>query len=167
MVANRNVAPQAGKYARYELERKFLLERIPDGLEGATALYDRYVVGSTLRLRRAQFPDGTVQYKLNQKQSPSPPDYGVMTITSIYLTAEEHDLLTVLPAHELRKRRYHQGRYSIDVFEGPLESLVLAEAEFASEEEMRSHSPPDFVGQEVSADIRYTGGWLAANGLPS
>jgi CYTH domain-containing protein len=167
MVANPNMAPQAGKYARFELERKFLLDRLPDGLEGHTALYDRYIVGTSLRLRRAQFPDGSVQFKLNQKESPSPPDYGVMTITSIYLTAEEYEVLSVLPAAELRKRRYHLGRYSIDVFEGELEGLMLAEAEFVSEEEMRTHAPPDFVGREVSDDVRYTGGALAYGGQPS
>jgi CYTH domain-containing protein len=167
MVANRNMAPQAGKYARFEFERKFLLERLPEGLAEDSALYDRYIVGTNLRLRRAELPGGQVQYKLNQKQSPAPPEYGVMTITSIYLSAPEYDLLTKLPAKELRKHRYHLGRYSIDVFEGELDGLMLAEAEFASEDEMRAHTPPDFAGPEVSDDIRYTGGWLAQNGLPS
>jgi len=87
MVANGNLAPQAGKYARFELERKFLLDRLPDGLGDDSRLYDRYIAGTRLRLRRAELPGGTIQYKLNQKESPSPPDYGVMTITSIYLTA--------------------------------------------------------------------------------
>jgi CYTH domain-containing protein len=159
-------APQAGKYARFELERKFLLERVPEGLEDDAAIYDRYIIGTRLRLRRAEHPDGRLEYKLNQKESPSPPDYGLMTITSIYLTAPEYDVLAVLPAHELRKRRYHAGRYSIDVFEGDLSGLVLAEAEFASEDEMRSHPVPEFAVRDVSNDVRYTGARLAAEGLP-
>jgi CYTH domain-containing protein len=166
MVANRNLAPQAGKYARFELERKFLLERLPEGLTDDAKLYDRYITGTRLRLRLAEHPDGRLEYKLNQKESPSPPDYGVMTITSIYLTAEEYEVLSVLPAHELRKRRHHLGRYSIDVFEGELEGLILAETEFASEEEMRAHRIPDFAVRDVSDDVRYTGGALAADGLP-
>jgi CYTH domain-containing protein len=167
MVANENLAPQAGKYARFELERKFLLDRLPEGLEPETRIYDRYITGTRLRLRLAEHPDGRLEYKLNQKESPSPPDYGLMTITSIYLTADEYEVLSILPAAELRKRRYHLGRYSIDVFEGALEGLILAEAEFASEEEMRTHTPPDFVGREVSNDVRYTGGALAYGGQPS
>lgn len=166
MVANRNMAPQAGKYARYELERKFLLDRLPEGLGDATMIYDRYITGTRLRLRRAEHPDGRVELKLNQKESPSPPDYGLMTITSIYLTAEEYEVLFALPAAELRKRRHHLERYSVDVFEGNLAGLILAETEFASEEKMRAHVPPGFAGREVSDDVRYTGGALAADGLP-
>jgi CYTH domain-containing protein len=167
MVANANMASQAGKYARYELERKFLLDHAPEGLEPETTIYDRYITGTRLRLRRVEHPDGRLEYKLNQKESPSPPNYGVMTITSIYLTAEEYEVLCVLPAAELRKRRHHLGRYSIDVFEGGLAGLILAETEFASEEEMHAHVPPDFVGREVSDDVRYTGGELAYGGQPS
>ncbi|MBA3716750.1 MAG: hypothetical protein H0W87_00795 [Actinobacteria bacterium] len=166
MVANEQPAPQAGKYARFELERKFLLERVPDELEDDAKLHDRYITGTRLRLRLAEHPDGRLEYKLNQKESPSPPDYCVMTITSLYLTPHEYEALSVLPARELRKRRHRFGRYSIDVFEGPLSGLMLAEAEFASEEEMRAHPLPDFAVRDVSDDVRYTGGWLAANGLP-
>ena len=157
---------EAGKYARFELERKFLLERAPEGLDDEARIYDRYLTGTRLRLRLAEHRDGRIEYKLNQKESPSPPEYGVMTITSLYLSAHEYEVLEVLPADELRKRRYHLGRYSIDVFEGPLGGLVLAEAEFGSNEEMRAHPIPEFAVRDVSNDVQYTGGWLAANGLP-
>ena len=75
-------------------------------------------------------------------------------------------MLLALPARELRKRRHHLGRYSIDVFEGALEGLILAESEFATEEEMRAYPDPEFAVRDVSTDVRYTGGWLVANGLP-
>jgi CYTH domain-containing protein len=166
MVANGNLAPQAGKYARFELERKFLLDRMPEAASGVRAIYDRYVEGTTLRLRRAEHPDGRLEYKLNQKTNPSPPDYGVMTITTLYLSAPEYEMLSALPAHELRKRRYHLGSYSIDVFEEGLAGLLLAEIELGSEEEMQAHPVPEFAVRDVSDDVRYTGGWLAANGLP-
>ena len=32
---------------------------------------------------------------------------------------------------------------------------------------MRAHPPPDFAVRDVSHDVRYTGGWLVANGAPS
>ncbi len=164
MVANRNVAPQAGKYARYELERRWLLDRLPDGADAGSLFVDRYIEGTRLRLRRAEPPHS--QYKLSQKEAPGPPDYAVTVITTVYLTSEEYDVFATLPARELRKRRHHLGRYSVDVFEGPLAGLVLAEAEFPSEEEMTAHPGPDFAVRDVSNDVRYTGGWLAANGLP-
>jgi len=164
MVANANMAPQAGKYARLELERRWLLERLPAAAESGTLIVDRYIEGTSLRLRRVDAPHA--QYKLSQKQAPAPPDYARTIITTIYLSPEEYKLLVKLPARELRKRRHHLGRYSIDVFEGSLGGLVLAETEFPSEEEMRAHPLPDFAVRDVSDDVRYTGGWLVANGLP-
>lgn len=160
------MAREAGKYARYELERKFLLGRVPEGLEDDAQIYDRYIERTSLRLRWVEHPGGRVEYKLNQKASPFPPNYGVMTITSVYLSEAEYEVLSGLPAHELRKRRYHLDGYSIDVFEADLAGLLLAEMEFTSEEEMEAHPLPDFAVREVSADLRYTGGSLAANGRP-
>lgn len=161
MVANQNPAPQAGKYARYELERRWLLASVPPQLDAGAAVYDRYIEGTRLRLRRIDS-----QYKLTQKEAPAATGYAVTVITNIYLTPEEYEILAVLPARELHKRRHHMGRYSIDVFEGLLQGLVLAETEFASEEEMRRHPDPEFAVRDVTDDVRYTGGWLVANGLP-
>jgi len=165
MVANRNPAPQAGKYARYELERRWLLERLPDGADAGSLIVDKYIDGTSLRLRRIE--GDPPQYKFTQKETPAPPDYAKTTITNIYLTPDEYELLGVLPGRELRKRRHHVGRYAIDVFGGELEGLILAETEFPSEDEMREHSIPDFALRDVSDDVRYTGGWLAENGVPS
>jgi CYTH domain-containing protein len=165
MVANRNVAPQAGKYARYELERRWLLERLPDGADAGSVIHDRYIEGTRLRLRHLEPP--REQFKLSQKEAPAPPDYALTVITTIYLSREEYNVLARLPARELRKCRHHLGRYSIDVFEGKLEGLILAETEFTSEEEMRAHPVPDFAVRDVSDDLRYTGGALAYGGQPS
>jgi CYTH domain-containing protein len=164
MVANRQPAPQAGKYARFELERRWLLDQLPEGAGEGHLIVDKYITGSSLRLRRVE--SDPPQYKFTQKEAPAPPDYAKTTITNIYLTPDEYELLGVLPGRELRKNRHHLGRYSIDVFGGYLEGLILAETEFASEEEMRAHPIPDFAVRDVSGDVRYTGGWLAANGLP-
>ena len=158
------MALEAGKYARYELERRFLLERLPDGADAGSLIFDRYIERTRLRLRHADPPHE--QFKLSQKEAPAPPDYARTVITTIYLSREEYEVLAALPARELRKRRHHLDRYSIDVFEVELVGLVLAEAEFASEEEMRTHTVPAFAVRDVSGDVRYTGGWLAANGLP-
>jgi CYTH domain-containing protein len=164
MVANREPAPQAGKYARFELERRWLVELLPDGAGEGHLIVDTYITGSSLRLRRVE--SDPPQYKFTKKEAPSPPDYATTTITNIYLSPEEYEVLRVLPGRELRKRRHHFGRYSIDVFEGPLAGLVLAETEFHTEEEMLEHPVPDFAIRDVSDDVRYTGGALASDGLP-
>jgi CYTH domain-containing protein len=155
---------KAGRYARFELERRFLLDRIPDGVDEGHLIVDRYITGARLRLRRVEGREP--QFKFSQKEAPSPPDYAVTTITTIYLSPEEYETLTVLPGRELRKRRHHLGPYSIDVFEGGLSGLIMAEIDFESETEMRAHPVPEFAVREISEDVRYTGGALAANGLP-
>ncbi len=159
----------AGKYARYELERRFLLDRLPEGTarDDGWLIIDRYITGTRLRLRRMEpLGGGEDVFKLGQKDVPSPPDFSRTTITNIYLTPLEYDVFVTLRAHGLRKRRYsldHGGRvYGVDVFEEHLAGLILAEVGFAMEAEWRQHRQlPDFAVRDVSRDIRFTGGALA------
>jgi adenylate cyclase len=73
-------------------------------------------------------------------------------------------------------RRLHKRRYVIphgeravelDVYEGDLEGLVVAEIEFGSEDEARGFEPPEWVGEEVTGDQRYLNETLATEGPPS
>ena len=157
---------EAGKYARFELERRFLVEQLPRGVadEGAWRITDRYIIDTQVRLRRMEpLGDGETIFKLGQKHPVSPPDFSRMTITNICLSAAEYDVFAALPANELRKRRYrleHDGRmYSLDLFEGDLAGLILAEVGFEPTAELEL---PDWALREVSHDIRFTGGALAA-----
>jgi CYTH domain-containing protein len=164
------VSDQAGKYARFELETRFLLDHVPEAArqDQGWLINDRYVIGTRLRLRRMEpLGGGDAIFKLGQKDVPAPPDYSRVTITNIYLSPREHDVLAALPSHELRKRRYrldHADRvYGIDVFEDRLVGLILAETSFATTDEWREHRLlPDFAVRDVSRDIRFTGGALAA-----
>jgi CYTH domain-containing protein len=49
----------------------------------------------------------------------------------------------------------------IDVFNPPLDGLILAEAEFVTDTDARAFSPPDNVIAEITNDPRFTGGRLA------
>jgi adenylate cyclase len=70
----------------------------------------------------------------------------------------------------LHKRRYvtPQGDLTIevDVYEGDLEGLAVAEIEFASEEEANRFEPPEWFGDEVTGDERYLNVTLATQGAP-
>lgn len=50
------------------------------------------------------------------------------------------------------------GSYTIelDIFDGALAPLVLAEVEFPTEEEAAAFQPPDWFGEEVTYDPAYT-----------
>jgi CYTH domain-containing protein len=160
---------QAGKYARFELERRFLVERLPERKDQSQGwrITDRYILSTRLRLRRMEpLAGGEAVLKLGQKEVPSPPHFSRMTITNIYLSPGEYDVFAVLPANELHKTRYSlddAGRtYGVDVFDGHLVGLILAEVGFETSDHMNEqwHLPP-WVLREVSDDLRFTGGALA------
>ena len=98
-------------------------------------------------------------------------DASTRLITSIYLTEAEFALLADLPGRSLRKVRHHLApvngvEIAVDVFEGPLAGLILAEAEFETVEAMAAFPDPDFALREVTEDPRYRGGELVLSGLP-
>jgi CYTH domain-containing protein len=72
-------------------------------------------------------------------------------------------------------RRLHKRRHviphgdlaiEVDVYEGDLEGLLVAEIEFSSEDEARRFDPPDWIGKEVTGDERYLNETLATQGPP-
>ena len=154
------------KYARRERERRFLLGSVPDGAATrAVRIADRYLTGTRLRLRRATEistsggrSDGTV-HKLTQKV-PGPEGKPGL-ITTIYLSPAEYSVLSELPAATLAKTRVSIPPLGVDVFEGRLAGLLLAEAEFDDDLAMRAFAtPPDAIA-EVTHDERLSGGRLA------
>ena len=163
------MSEHAGKYARFELERRFLVGRLPEALavDRGWRISDRYVKNTQLRLRRMEpINGGEIIFKLGQKRAPSPPDFSRMTITNIYLSPGEYAVLAGLEALELHKLRHsieHDERiFSVDVFTGHLTGLVLAEVGFETPDEMdQTFDLPPWVIREVSFDIRFTGGALA------
>lgn len=163
------MSEQAGKYARFELERRFLVGRVPEGIadDRGWRISDRYIKNTQLRLRRMEPIDGgEIIFKLGQKHVPSPPNFSRMTITNIYLSPGEYAVLAGLEALELHKLRHsieHDDRiFSVDVFNDHLKGLVLAEVGFETPDEMdQTLDLPPWVIREVSGDIRFTGGALA------
>jgi adenylate cyclase len=54
----------------------------------------------------------------------------------------------------------------LDIFEGELEGLRVAEVEFPDEDAAHAFEPPDWFGPEVTDDHRYANESLATHGLP-
>lgn len=159
------------KYAWVERERRWLCREVPlDRVTHAEAIVDLYVTGTRLRLREARPLDGgPPMRRLGRKADV---DARTRLLTSIYLDETEFGLLANLPGERLRKVRHHLRAeagvaMSVDVFEGPLAGLILAEAEFETAEQLAAFPTPDFAIREVTDDPRYGGGSLAAMGPPS
>jgi CYTH domain-containing protein len=155
--------PDLPKYAHWVAERRFLVDtrNMPD-LKAADArlIEDLYIDGGRLRLRRTTLPgDGGVEFKLAKKYAPENPLIGPMT--NLYLSAEEYAVLNVLPGARLAKRRHKVGAFVVDVFEGGLKSLVLAECEASNRMAAMAFDVPDWCVREVTNDVEYTGWRLA------
>ena len=150
------------KYARIEVERRFLLGSFPSGekVTRTRRISDRYIEGTRLRLRQQCDSDSQPVFKLTQKLPRGTARSQQGLITSIYLTREEFNVLATLPAKELTKVRHSVPPFGIDVFEGKLSGLALAEEEFSSEAEASALVLPSFIVAEISDDRRFTGGSL-------
>ena len=162
-VGGMDTTPQPGKYARVERERRFLLAAPPTGLPPVPLrITDRYLSGTRMRLRRVEQPGTEPVFKLTQKIPAGGPGAVQGLITNTYLSHAEFDVFAGLPARVLSKSRYSLPPLGVDVFEQPLQGLVLAEAEFDSDASAQEFAVPPFAVAEVTDDPRFTGGRLVA-----
>jgi hypothetical protein len=157
-----NRAAGQGRYAQPEREQRWVLARRPDGLDRPVSILDLYIPGTRLRLRRME-TDTEVVYKLGQKVRPTPDDPELVRLTNMYLSESEYGSVARLGGAEIRKTRWRwmpgDGPLVVDVFEGPLAGLVLAEVELGPDEARRQ--PPPLVVADVTNDDRFSGGRLA------
>ena len=68
----------------------------------------------------------------------------------------------------IKKTRYYipYGKYTIelDIYEGELEGLIVAEVEFETEREAGEFLPPDWFCEDISEKIEYRNKILAIKG---
>lgn len=150
-----------------EIERKFLLSQLPAEVAEAPSTHLRQgylAIGphDEVRIRDAG---------------------GVLTLTAksgAGIEREERETALTRAQFEalwpstggrrIEKRRHvlTEGdvTYEVDVFEGSLRGLLLAEVEFHSLDEARGFEPPAWFGSEVTYDIGYSNASLAVHGAP-
>jgi CYTH domain-containing protein len=157
--------PGHGRYARPERERRFLVAGAPEAVGPARLIEDRYLRGTTLRLRRVTVEEECI-WKLTQKVRAADGSPAEVAITNIYLSGDEYRLLQVVPADELTKVRrtcpWQDMVFVIDDFRGRLAGLRLAEVEVTAAD--APLALPPWLGREVTEDELYTGGRLAESG---
>jgi CYTH domain-containing protein len=159
--------PEELKYTRVEYERRFLVSPHA-GWRSAAESYsktfeDKYLRDSRLRLRILTDSDTERRViKLNKKFESASPYF--RTVSRILLSPREYELLDGLEGDRLKKIRYYQnyrGRvFSIDVFEGELDGLVLCETEADGLEDLMLAEPPVYAKREVTEDPFFEGGNL-------
>jgi CYTH domain-containing protein len=158
-----------GKYACLETERRYLLKTIPNELAANAngwLITDHYLPNTRLRLRKMESMTGKENiFKLTQKYRSETQNVYETTITNVYLTEAEYNLLQPLEAKIIRKRRYpypaQNHTFSIDVFEGRHQGLILAELEIEGRSELGEFALPLFALKDITDDPFFTGGKLA------
>jgi len=158
-----------GKYACLEIECRYLLSKVPEGLldhPKGWRITDRYIPNTRLRLRHMQsLAGGEEIYKLTQKYRSDPQSAYETTITNLYLTQAEYNHFAILEAKLLQKTRYpyilQNHSFSIDVFEGRHQGLFLAEMELENQAEAGALELVPFALKDVTDDPFFTGGSLA------
>ena len=160
-------------YRIVERERRWLCREVPRERIAATeAITDLYVTGSRLRLREARPIDGSEpRLRLTRKADA---DAYTRLVTSIYLSEGEFAVLAAsLSGVRIEKLRHrlHAATagvvMAVDEFQADLEGLLIAEAEFETDDLLSAFPHPDFAVREVTRDPRFTGISLAENGIPS
>lgn len=161
-----NSGPRRAKFARVEIERKFLVRELPD-LDGADS---EEVAQGYLSLGG----DGEVRLRRKGERLLLTVKRGeglAREEVEVPLPAESFEALWPLTeGRRLRKRRHRlpAGELTIelDVYEGALEGLAVAEVEFPGTDAARVFEPPAWLGEEVTGDERYLNETLAVRGRP-
>ncbi len=143
-----------------EIERKFLVERLPGGLETCEARHIEQAYLCTDPVVRVRRAGG--RYILTCKGA------GLFRREEFELLLSERSyrhLLAKADGRVIRKTRYlipYAGRViELDVFTGDLAPLVVAEVEFESEQQAMAFEPPDWFGREVTRDPLYSNAALS------
>ena len=138
-----------------EIERKYLIDEIPFDLKdySCKVIEQGYLnTDPVVRVRRSND-----KYILTYKGS------GLMVREeyNLPLTKESYEhLLEKADGTVITKTRYRIPEKNgltieLDVFHGRYEGLLLAEVEFATEEEANSYCPPDWFGEDVTMSSAY------------
>lgn len=138
-----------------EIERKYLIKNIPENLKDFPCRIMEQGYLNTAPVIRIRKDDENFELTYKSKGLMIREEYNLPLTKEAY----EH-LLLKIDGRLIKKRRYMiplEGNLMIelDIFEGDLAPLVLAEVEFPDEESALSFTPPDWFGDDVTFSGEY------------
>lgn len=143
-----------------EIERKFLISSIPFSLDGypVRLIQQGYLcTDPVIRIRR-----DADSYELTYKSK------GFLCRREETLPLTKDSFFHLLPKVDgrlIQKKRYliplNPFVIELDLFQGDLAPLMLAEVEFPDESAARAFLPPDWFGQEVTYSSAYQNSTLS------
>lgn len=144
-----------------EIERKFLVECIPDlsGVSYSQIKQGYFSISPEKRVRQMD-----QEYYVTEKGE------GDMIREEKEWQVDEKtagELFNLSKTYIIEKKRYKIpcGKHTVelDVYEGRHAGLVVAEVEFETEREALAFTPPVWFGKEITADKSYKNMMLALN----
>lgn len=161
-------SPPPTKTSHREIERKFLVARLPDGLNAGIAqrVVQGYLAitadGSEVRLRRL---DGRFLQTVKSGTGRERNEW------EIELTRGQFEgLWPATVGKQIVKTRAEivdgANVFELDRFEDALTGLVIVEVEFDTPGDADAFQPPSWFGVEVTDDERYKNRNLALHGVP-
>ena len=147
-----------------EIERKFTIKKLPDGLDG----YDHHMIEQaylttepTIRVRRED-DAFYMTYKGTGKDDTSLSH----TEYNLPLTKESYETLcSKADGNIIRKKRilipYGKHMIELDIFAEPFENLIIAEVEFDSIDEANDFTPPEWFREDVTDKREYRNSYLS------
>ena len=152
----------------YEIERKFLVKKLPGYLESypSEQIQQGYLAvaddGTEIRLRKKE----GVHY-LTAKSGQGMKRREIET----ELASEQFDRLWPMTAGKrVEKERIkipdENVIIELDIYQGALAGLMTAEVEFRTREEADVFTPPSWLDKDITWDERYKNKNLALHGLP-
>ena len=145
-----------------EIERKFLLNYLPDRVKNGTGTPVRqgYMWSGAGEEARVRQEGKGYTFTLKRGSGLTREE------TEISLSKKQFDMLWPTTGHrrveKVRHRVPWHGRtVEVDLFGGKLEGLRLAEVEFPDTEEAAAFEPPPWCGKEVTEDTQFSNRALA------
>jgi adenylate cyclase len=154
-----------------EIERKFLVRSLPQNLEDFPhkQISQSYLStpGTFPVMRVRRYGDEyllTIKKRVEESLSCHEVEFPIEPeiFAQLKIMAEGRDI---------EKTRYRipweNKTVELDIFSGRLNGLIMAEIEYSSLEEATLIPIPDWFGEEVTQDRRYSNNHLSEYGLPS
>ncbi len=155
------------KYAQPEIERRWHVPNAEAALRASLRcrqLDDKYLDGGRLRLRQVREEGQPTLYKLGKKYAREPGQADA--VVTVYLTHGEYQALSSLPGRTVQKLRYTVAGGSLDMYVHPHAGLAVFEREFEDARSAAAHTPPAFVGEEITGQAAWSG-FALADPLPA
>lgn len=148
-----------------EIERKYLLTKLPDDLDESTGKFIKqgYLCLEEGRHVRVRSKGEACYLTVKTGEGLVRTEYEVEISE-----AQFQQLWPATEGRQLEKVRYiyplAQYEMEIDIYKGDLAPLIVAEVEFPSVAASESFSPPDFVSEEVTGNNTFSNIRLALEG---